>query len=172
MCGKKLILLLFFTILLIGRVYAGGFFPSFQEIIERRSQQQDQGQDHSDQDQQTPQPTCNNDGVCNIGESNSNCPADCPVEQRQTTQTPPATSPDTNTDDQNIVTDEETSQWFSRGLMTATIFVLVFVVLLIVLGFWLYGGKRKGKITLGKKKEEKRQDLFKLPQRPARRFGI
>lgn len=158
----------FFTILLIGSVSAKSLFPSLQDLIER-SQQQGQDQSNQDTNQQAPQGDCNNDGVCNIGESNANCPNDCPVEQRQTTQQPSAPPSDVS-DEQEILTDYEEGM-FPNNLVIATLVVVVFIGLLIVLGFWLYGKKGKGKITFGKKPEEKK-DIFKLPQRPERRFGI
>ncbi|MEK6922274.1 MAG: hypothetical protein AABX08_00560 [Nanoarchaeota archaeon] len=153
---KKYILLVIALVFIVGNVNA----LLFEWILERRGA----GQDND----RPPVQNCNNDGICDIGEGNNDCPNDCPVERTTQTIQPPRTQQNLPIDGvNNLANDRSDNTLFN--LVIAVIASIFFIVLVISLWLWLHKSKQK---DIEKKKNNEMQNVFGLPRRPQRRFGV
>ena len=153
---KKYILLVITLVFIVSNVNA----LLFEWILERRGEEQDNNRQ--------PIQNCNNDGICDIGEANNDCPNDCPVERATQTIQQPRTQQNLPIDSvNNLANDRSDNTLFN--LVIAVIASIFFIVLVISLWLWLHKSKQK---DIEKKKNNEMQNVFGLPRRPQRRFGV
>lgn len=126
--------------------------------------------------QQTSPPVCNNNGVCDPGESINNCFLDCYTppdndSDQITTPTTPITTQDTTPPDTSQQVSITQKKEFPIKIILSIVITAIFIIIVIVLFFWV---KRKHETTPPKiqKKEPPKTNKYGLPTRPQRKWGM
>jgi len=162
---KKTILIIF-MIIMVNLLPTYSLLPTLQELIQGNAQQNQQQENQHGQQIVM----CNKNGVCNFDENNLNCPSDCPIEVVNQSTNEQVNIP-IQKQNRDMLQNTYKDNNLNLNKLILMSFSILFIILILAIGFWIYGNKRKKQIVI-KKKEEKTQLPFGLPPRPQRKFGI